>query len=79
MQSLSTALRRLESLRDLVEEYGPIKFQSTERSRELSRLISEAYGAVEEVYQPFQARVMWNVRQRLIAQRRRGIGAESEA
>jgi len=53
MQARPTALRRLEHLKQLVEEYGPLKFQSTERSRELARQIPEAYGAVEDVYRHY--------------------------
>lgn len=53
MQPLATALRRLEHLRALVAEYNPIKFQSTERSRELAGKIPEAYGAVEDVYRHY--------------------------
>ena len=53
MQTLPAALRRLEYLKQLVEEYGPIRFQSTERSHELARRIPEAYGAVEDVYRHY--------------------------
>jgi uncharacterized protein (TIGR02391 family) len=53
MQPLATALRRLEHLNALVTEYSPIKFESSERSRELARLIPGAYGAVEEVYRHY--------------------------
>ena len=53
MQPLPTALRRLEHLKQLVDEYDPIKFQSTERSRELAKQIPEAYGAVEDVYRHY--------------------------
>jgi hypothetical protein len=53
MQALPTALRRLEHLKQLVEEYGPLRFQSTKRSRELARQIPEAYRAVEDVYRHF--------------------------
>jgi uncharacterized protein (TIGR02391 family) len=53
MQTLPAALRRLEHLKQLVEEFGPIRFQSTERSRELARQIPEAYGAVEDVYRHY--------------------------
>jgi hypothetical protein len=53
MQTLPAALRRLEHLKQLVEEYGPIRFQSTERTHELARQIPEAYGAVEDVYRHY--------------------------
>jgi uncharacterized protein (TIGR02391 family) len=53
MQPLPTALRRLEHLKELVNEYDPIKFHSTERSRELAKQIPEAYGAVEDIYRHY--------------------------
>ena len=53
MQPLPTALRCLEHLKQLVEEYGPVRFQATERSRELTMQIPEAYGAVEDVYRHY--------------------------
>lgn len=53
MQPLPTALRRLEHLKQLVDEYDPIKFHSTERSRELAKQIPEAYGAVEDIYRHY--------------------------
>jgi uncharacterized protein (TIGR02391 family) len=40
-------------LKALVYEYSPLKYQSTERGRELAREIPEAYGAVEDVYRHF--------------------------
>jgi uncharacterized protein (TIGR02391 family) len=53
MQSLSTALRRLEHLKTLVDEIAPIRYESTERTRELHQQIPSAYGAIEEVYKKY--------------------------
>jgi uncharacterized protein (TIGR02391 family) len=53
MQSLPTALRRLEHLKALVDEYAPLKYESTERSHELAKQIPIAYGEVEDVYRHF--------------------------
>jgi len=39
MQSLPTALRRLEHLKALVDEYSPLRYESTERSREIAKKI----------------------------------------
>jgi hypothetical protein len=52
MQPLATALRRLERLKALVDEYNLIKYQSTERARELAGQIPEAYGSVETRQSP---------------------------
>jgi uncharacterized protein (TIGR02391 family) len=53
MQSLGTALRRLEHLKKLVDEYSVSKDQPGDRSRELFRQIPAAYGAVEDVYRHY--------------------------
>src|SRR5688500_5974608 len=53
MQPLRTALRRLEHLKSVVDEYSPLKYESTERSRELAKQIPMAYGEVEDVYRHF--------------------------
>lgn len=53
MQSLSVSLRRLEHLKTLVDEYVPLRYESSERGRELARAIPLAYGAVEEVYRHY--------------------------
>lgn len=53
MQPLATALRRLERLLALVSELEPIRYESTERTRELARLIPGAYGEVEDVYRRY--------------------------
>jgi uncharacterized protein (TIGR02391 family) len=53
MQQISTALRRLEHLKALVDELAPKRYESSVRTRELSRQIPEAYGAVEDVYRHY--------------------------
>jgi uncharacterized protein (TIGR02391 family) len=53
MQSVAMALRRLELLKNLVDEYSAIRYESTERSQELARNIPEAYGAIEEIYRHY--------------------------
>lgn len=50
MQPLDLALRRLQELDALVEQYVPLMFGSTDRGRMLGDQIAEAYGAVEDVY-----------------------------
>lgn len=50
MQPLSTALKRLEHLKELVDAIAPMRHESSDKARELARQIPEAYGAVEDVY-----------------------------
>lgn len=52
MQSLPSALPRLERLKALVDEYS-LKQESTERTREIAQQIPVAYGEVEDVYRHF--------------------------
>jgi uncharacterized protein (TIGR02391 family) len=53
MQALSASLRGLEHLKSLVDELAPIRYESSDRARELSSRVPEAYGAVEDVYRRF--------------------------
>jgi len=53
MQPLAAALARLEHLRALVDELAPVRYQSSDRVRELAQQIPEAYGAVEDVYRHY--------------------------
>src|SRR5690349_4999819 len=53
MHSLAGDLAGLEQLKDLLDRYNPIKYQSTEESRALAQEIPQAYGAVEETYKRF--------------------------
>ena len=53
MQPLKDALKGLEHLKQLVDQYDPIKYTSGEEVRKLYEEIPIAYGAVEDVYRHF--------------------------
>ena len=53
MLPLPETLKKLERLKELVDEYNPIKFQSSERTTALHQEIPQVYGEVEEVYKKY--------------------------
>ena len=53
MLPLPEAVKKLERLRELVDEYNPIKYQSSERTTALHREIPQVYGEVAEVYKNY--------------------------
>lgn len=52
-EQLEKALTALDELKRLVDEYDPIKFESTEKSKTLSEAIAKKYGSVQHVYRRF--------------------------
>lgn len=50
MLSFPDALRKLERLRQLVDEYNPIKYESGEKTKALAVEIPQLYGEVEDMY-----------------------------
>ena len=53
MLPLPEAFKKLERLKELLDEYNPIKYQSSERTTALHREIPQLYGEVAEVYKKF--------------------------
>lgn len=53
MQSLDKSLPLLEQLKELVDQYDPIKYESSDDAKALAENIPQLYGAVQEVYRKY--------------------------
>src|SRR6266446_4998289 len=53
MLPLPEALKKLERLKELVDAYNPIKYESGEKTKALYDEMVQLYGEVEEVYKKY--------------------------
>lgn len=53
MQSPADALPILEHLKELLDRYNPIKYESGDEVRALAQEIPQTYGAIEEIYRHY--------------------------